>query len=488
VGAERILSVDLGTSSLKAVIYTTEMYPVAISRRRYNDQGDARDAEEWWVAFLDALAELSEGTDFRSIAVIVFSGYNAMIGVDKYDNAVTPVIHYYSDEALNLVKRRYNAEDDDYIFRRAGNPLFYNGMMAHSILWQKSLGLYDDCDCFLYSSGYLAFRLTGKRSIDTTRASLSLLHDNFGANLTWDPDLCKFFGVDQSKLPEIYQPWDIVGGLMQRAASETGLLSGIPVIIGGVDSSCASLGAGMMEQNQAMDVGGSAGGLSMLVSERHPNKGMLTKRSFFQGLWTGSFPLNAYSKLFIWFLSNLAPQWSSEQLMDHIGKATPGCGGLHFLPFINGSRFPYNSSGTRGHFANLTMEHNIGDMARAVAEGLALSCRLMLREISKMGHEPTEIVAVGGDGQNPVWSQVRADVMQKAYTIPDIVESSAYGAAVLGAYGAGIIKDIREFIVKRVVTTDRYHPNRELAATYQQKFSEFIALCNRIYYSEMVTL
>lgn len=449
-----ILGVDLGTSSMKAVLYTQDMQQVYSVRREYvSPGGETVTAEHWWKALLDALSGLEEYTDLSRIACVSFSGYNAFVGVNRRLEPATPVILYYHTAPGFYMKELFSRREQQYVFDRSCTNLFGSGIMAPGIRWLKDHypQAYEASDCFLFSNGFIAARLTGHCTIDASRASLTALHDPRGAKLEWDKELCRFFDIDEHKLPDILNCWEISGHISETAASRTGLSSGIPVVIGSMDSLCAALGNGITDDEQMLDIGGSAGGLACVSSIPRAHKRLYLSRYVLPGRWCNNAPLMSSARLFDWFMQNLAPDWTMEDYMKAAKQSPRFSRGLIFLPYIGGSRYPYWSMDTTGHFLHFSPECTIQDMARAVVEGLSCAYRSILDDLILLGLPmPRWIVAAGGDTRFQTWVQSKADYLRVPYHLADTPEVSAKGAALLGARHLGAIPDLESWLKTHV--------------------------------------
>ncbi len=97
----------------------------------------------------------------------------------------------------------------------------------------------------------------------------------------------------------------------------------------------------------------------------------------------------------------------------------------------------WNADARAGWFG-LTAAHGRAHMARALLEGNAFALRDVLEAIRGAGLAPTELVCVAGGAQGDLLRQIRADVTGLPVTRPDDVETTARGAAMLAAAGAGL--------------------------------------------------
>ena len=480
-----ILGIDLGTSSLKLVVYTDTMDPVtSISQKYAVGKGQDIDASHWWDAFMNALSALKKQIPLSRICCISFSGYNAFAPVDRDLNPTAPSILYYHTGPSELMRRLYTERERDLVFERTCVNMFGTGTLGPAMRWLKetSREAYDRTDCFLNSSGYLAARLTGQKVLDASRASLSALHDPRPEELAWDEEMCRLLEIDRARLPLIRQCWEEAGTVSSEAAALTGLPEGTAVIAGSVDSLCASIGNGIMDESRFLDIGGSAGGLATASSRPHPDKKIYTMRYAFPGLWFVNAPLLSSARLFDWFTQNLAPGWDFPDFMKAVDETAPFCGGVLFLPFVGGARYPYWTTEIDGHFLNFKPDTRIQHMARAVVEGLGCAYRSILDDLVQLGlRKPECIVAAGGDTRFETWVRVRAEFTRTPYHLNDTHEVSGKGAALLGAYHLGSVPDPALWLKKASAGEREILPSPEKADHYEAYYRSYQEACRKLY-------
>ena len=71
--------------------------------------------------------------------------------------------------------------------------------------------------------------------------------------------MCRKLGIPMEFLPEIVSCDTVVGTVTEKAAAESGLLAGTPVVAGGLDAACGTLGAGVIHPGETQEQGGQAG-------------------------------------------------------------------------------------------------------------------------------------------------------------------------------------------------------------------------------------
>jgi xylulokinase len=139
-----------------------------------------------------------------------------------------------------------------------------------------------------------------------------------------------------------------------------------------------------------------------------------------------------------WFRDALAPGVDFADLVAAAAEVPAGSDGLLFLPYLSGERSPHPDPLARGAFVGLTLGHDRRHLTRAVLEGVVFGLRDGLDLMMAAGMPaPTQIRASGGGTASALWCQVLADVLDAEIATVDTTEGAAYGAALLGAVGAG---------------------------------------------------
>ena len=229
-----------------------------------------------------------------------------------------------------------------------------------------------------------------------------------------------------------------------EAAALTGLLAGTPVVIGGGDGACATVGAGAVHPGDAyINIGSSAW---LAVTARRPlldpEMRTFNLAHLDPDLVMALGSMQAAGGAFDW-LERLLRGEAEGDLHDALSLAAasvpPGADGLLFLPYLLGERSPYWNPQARGAFVGLTMTHGRPEMARAVLEGVAFNLRLILDALQAQEIEIPAMRLIGGGARSPLWRQILADVLGLPILLPELVtEATSLGAAIAGGVGVGI--------------------------------------------------
>ncbi|MGN1274242.1 MAG: FGGY-family carbohydrate kinase, partial [Thermoguttaceae bacterium] len=139
------------------------------------------------------------------------------------------------------------------------------------------------------------------------------------------------------------------------------------------------------------------------------------------------------------------------------------------LPYLIGERSPRWDAFARGSFVGLTLDHNRGDMIRAVMEGVAMNLDLVLKVFTKRV-DIQELIAIGGGARTDLWLQIFADVFGKTIVKPNFLEeATSMGAAITGGVGVGLFENF-QVIDRFLQPEESFSPDLEKTAVYDAKF------------------
>ena len=132
---------------------------------------------------------------------------------------------------------------------------------APKLLWIKEHHpeVYKRAYKVLQPKDYAAFLFSGIFATDYSDASATLLFDLAGRR--WATEVITALGLNCEIFPDVYPSTAIIGHVTPAAAIASGLIAGIPVVIGGGDGACATVGAGSVREGDAYAYLGSSLGL-----------------------------------------------------------------------------------------------------------------------------------------------------------------------------------------------------------------------------------
>jgi xylulokinase len=471
VSGEVLLGVDIGTSSSKGILATTNGEVVATIERPHDlslpQPGWAEhDAERiWWADFGAICAELvpRAGTDLAGVCV---SGIGpCLLPTDARGEPLRPAILYGIDtrasREIEELTQQFGAER---ILERCGSPLTSQAI-GPKLAWlrRNEPDVWNRTRRFMMASSFIVHRLTGNYVLDHHSASQCDPMYDISRN-EWIEDWSSQVapGLD---LPELLWPSEVAGRVSAQGSSLTGIRAGTPVATGTIDAWAEAASVGVREPGDVMLMYGS----TMFIVE------VLDRPRSHPKLWgtTGIFPNTsnlaagmATSGSVTAWLRKLAGDPPFEVLLREAGEVPAGSNGLIVLPYFAGERTPLFDSLARGLVIGLTLAHDRGHVYRAILEGTAFGVRHNLEVMAAAGGGGNRLVAVGGGTKGELWIQIVSDVLGRSQEIPKVTIGACYGDALLAGMAAGLIgRDSVWGSIAKVI-----HPRDEPHAAYERLY------------------
>ena len=477
-----LLAIDIGTSSCKLALFREDGTPAGSVTRGYPLYTPApgcveQDADSWWDAVCGGCRELlaQPGIRAEQIAAIGIDGQSwAAIPVDAEGNVLrrTPI---WMDTRAKEVCARYEARiGAERIFQTAGNP-FSPSYTLPKILYfmEHEPELVRRTRAFLQSNSFIDYRLTGVISQDLSQ---SYGYHNFDQHtLQYDDALTQAFGLERRFLLDMVPSQQVIGHVTEAAAACTGLLAGTPVVAGGLDAACSTLGVGVTQPGQAQEQGGQAGGMSICMDRACAHPALILSPHVVGGRWLLQGGTVAGGASLNWFAQQFPPQNETQgvfrRLSEEASAAPLGANGLLFLPYLNGERSPIWNPEACGLFFGASLSTTHADFVRATMEGVAYSLQHNLLCAGQAGAQVGELRATGGSAASEIWCQIKADVTGVSLLVPDSDSSAVTGAAILAGLGVGMFASEEAAVSAFVRTRRRHTPEPEAHETYRQGFS-----------------
>ncbi|HEY3324201.1 MAG TPA: FGGY family carbohydrate kinase [Planctomycetota bacterium] len=496
-----LVGIDLGSTSLKAVVYDVDGKIVASASRpteRFHPDAAHPDWTVWqpeqiWggtaEAAREAVAKLDDPKKIKGVAVTGM-GMDG-VPIDKGGKWLYPFISWLDPRTspqLDWWKANIGAER---VFSIGGNPLWAINS-ALRILWMKEHEpkILARADKWLLIEDFLNFMLSGRRATDFSMASCTLLFDQ--RKLNWSDEMLAASGIDRALMPDAFPAGTVIGEVTAAASKATGIPAGTPVVLGGHDHLCGAIPAGAFKPGVVLDVTGTWEIVSSpipkpVLTPQVGKAGLTIQAHVARGVHMAWASTPAAESL-EWFRNNLTVAPASvpagrdagptvaswETLMTEAAQSPAGANGVMFLPHLSGSTCPIVDPHSRGSFTGLRSMTTRGDMVRAVIEGLDYQFLDMLKSFETgLGMTAQRVIAVGGAIKNAFWMQNKADVIGKAIEVPQLEEATPLGAAILAGIGVGIYKN-EDDAYQRVYKPGKiYEPNPALADTYAQDFETY---------------
>ena len=487
-----LLGIDIGTSACKIVAFNkfgevlyqaTKDYKVYYPQEGWAEQNPL----EWWTAVCDGIKDIiSQGLEPKEVSGIGIDGQSwSAIAIDKQGEVLCNTPIWMDTRAKEICDRLAEKYGEDKFFKVSGNPLKPSYTMP-KVIWYKENKpeIYDNTYKILQSNSYIAYMLTGAVSQEPSQG--------YGWNCfdmeknEWNIALCEEMGVNPDLLPEIVPCHQVVGAITEKASTQTGLPVGVPVVAGGLDAACGTLGAGVIKAGQTQEQGGQAGGMSICLDDYKADIRLIMGMHVVPDLWLlqggtvgGGGAINWYEKEFCHKEREIAKTENGNSFyhMDKGAEEVPaGSDGMVFLPYLAGERSPIWDPNAKGVFYGINFSKTREHFARAVMEGVALSLRHNLEIAENAGAKADVLCAMGGAANSRLWTQIKADVTGKTIVVPSSDTATALGAAILAGVGTGIYKDFEEAVDLTVKVKREHVPNKENAEIYNKAYQTYLEI------------
>ena len=482
---DTLLGIDFGTGGCKVTLMQTDGKILDSGFGEYQSfhpkQGwSEQNPEDWHKVMCGILRGMKERGAFDSAKVLGISldgsTHNAVLLNGKME-VLRPVIMWTDQRSV--------AETEE-LARTHGEMIFKIGYQMPAptwtlpqMLWLKrnEPDLLDKTEHVLFVKDYMRYKLTGDISTDHIEAQGTLFYDM--GKKEWSKELSGLCGIPFNSLPQLRNPRDIAGKISRKAAVETGLPEGIPVVCGCSDSAIEDYAAGAIEAGHCVIKLASAGNVNIMTDGPVPHRKTLTYSHVIPELCYTVTATNSAATCMRWFRDRFCADLSSINTyacMEKEALASPvGAHGLIFHPYLQGERSPYWDSKLRASFTGATSAHQRGDFIRAVMEGVAFSLLDCKRVLDEMGLPLTQLRLIGGGAKSNLWSRIVCDVFGKELLRPEGCDAS-FGAALLAGVGTGVFSNERDAVEKCVRIRDVLSPREEHHLKYAELFKTYLEI------------
>jgi xylulokinase len=456
MSAPLVVGVDVGSQGTCAQALELDGRLVAVSysphELSYPRPGWAeQDCDQWLQALVSTLRRVREACSGRSIAALSFGSQLDGLVAARADGSVLRPALIWCDRRAGAECAAVAARVDPADLRGLTGCNLDPSHVAPKIAWltRHEPDAAAAAAAFLLPGSWVAWRASGVLGVDPSNASSTGLLDP--RSRSWSAGACEAYGVDPARLAPVLEAHAPLGSIEPWLSEATGLEPDTLVVMGCGDEMAATLGGGVVEPGVVCDVLGTAEPVCAVVATPAHDP-------------TGVAELHPHADPDTWLLEN--PGWLSggayRWFRDEFGaiesaraaetgadvydllnalaeQVPPGADGVLWVPALAGAMAPEWNPQARAAWFGLTAAHGRAHLARAVVEGNAFALRDVLEAIAGAGADaPREVVCVGGGARGRLLLQVRASVTGLPVTRPEDVETTARGAAMLAAVGAGL--------------------------------------------------
>ena len=451
--SEFILSIDQGTTGTMVLLMDQELTVRGKGYREFRQIYPKpgwveHDPSDIWTSVLGAIHEAMQasGAEASKIAGIGITNqretnlfWNRKTG-QPYYNAIV-----WQCRRTSGIVEEMKADGHETLFQKRSGLLLDPYFSGTKLKWQLDniAGLRKDVASQKAIAGtvdtFLTWKLTrGSAHVtDVTNASRTLLMNL--ETLSWDDELCSILGVPKTVLPEIRSCSEVYG----HTRSVPGLPDGIPVCGMAGDQQAALFGQACFEEGEAKCTYGTGGFLLMNTGPTPvPSKNRLLTTVAWKVKNTLTYALEGSA-----FIAGSAVKWLRDGLqffdaaseIEALADQVTDSGGVTVVPAFVGLGAPHWRSEARGLISGLTLGTHRAHVARATLEGIALQNVEILQAMIEDSSQPLlQLKVDGGASANNLLMQMQADFLGCRIVRPEMVETTALGAAFLAGLGVGV--------------------------------------------------
>lgn len=483
------MGIDIGTSETKGVLIDGRgriFMQCSTTHGMENPKPNyyEHDAEAvWWKDFCLVSQKLlrESGTDRSRIACVGASTLGSdCLPVDENCRPLRKAILYgidsRSQEEIAWLTKVYGDRKVRELF---GRPIC-SGDVAAKILWIKhhEQDVYERTHKFLTGSSYIAAKLTGRYVLDQFLAQASF-RPLYRMDGSVNEEECSLY-CRSDQLAEALPAYAVAGAVTGKAASETGLMEGTPVITGTGDSAAEAVSTGVLRPGDMMLQFGSTLFMYYCCDRPFRDDRMRGNNYLIPDTFSVAGGTNTAGTLTKWYRDVLYPDLLAlqeqtgrnayEAMLDGIGEIPPGSDGLITLPYFAGERTPLNDPNAKGVIFGLKLSHTRLHLYRSALESVGYSVNQHLEVLRENGFPLKKLMAVGGGAKNLPWMQMVADICGEPVRIAEVTLGAAYGDALMAALGSGGFQSVGELEqmirVRQILTPDK--GRHEIYRHYQE--------------------
>ncbi len=489
-----ILAIDQGTTGTTVLVVDQKLTVRARGYRElpqiYPQPGEVEhDPEAIWASVTGALADALGPMDAERIAAIGITNQRETTLLWERDGGrpVANAIVWQDRRTAPQCAELKAAGHEAFVRAHTGlvlDPYF----SATKIKWllENVTGLRDRAEAGEIAFGtvdtFLVWRLSGGRvhATDVTNASRTLLFDL--ETLRFSDDLCEILDVPAQLLPEVRPS----SGKFAETRGVPGLPDGIPIAGVAGDQQAALFGQDCVDTGDAKCTFGTGAFLLMNVGPRPTlsQRGMLATVAWTlgedvgTGNTVGPVARTAYALEGSAFIAGALVQWLRDGLgiiqkaseVEALARSVPDSGGVTIVPALAGLGAPHWRPEARGLISGITRGTTKAHIARAALEAIALQNVDLLRAMqADAGRGINNLRVDGGAAANDLLMQIQSDLLGMQIFRPEMVESTALGAAKLAARAIGLPRTDRTGETARVRL---FNPNLD-AATREEMLARW---------------
>ena len=440
----RILSVDVGSSSVRAELYDGSGTGLEETETKLDydfeytaDGGATTDADGLIGLVARAIDGALSGVKDAEIAGVAMSTFwHSVLGLDREGDPTTPILTWADRRAAAAARELRGALDEAAVHRRTGCVL-HSSYWPAKLLWLSETlpEAFENTEHWVSPGDFIHARFFGgDHTVGTSMASANGLFDQ--NQRRWDREVIDALPADEAQLPTISD--EPRRGLAGEWAERWPALREVPWFPAAGDGACSNVGSGCTRSDRLALMVGTSGAMRVLWkanSVEIPDGPWCYRADAERFVMGGA--LSDGGNLIEW-LRNTLRLPEPDEAEEILSRMEPDSHGLTFLPLLAGERGPGWADLANGTIAGLSMSGKPEGILRAAMEAVAYRFAIIAETLEEAIPGEKQVVASGGGLINsPTWTGIMADVLGRPVTISGIKEASGRGAALIALEALG---------------------------------------------------
>ena len=453
-----ILALDQGTSSSRAIVFDRKGLIRSVAQREFTQLFPKpgwveHNPHEIWSSQASVIAEAIAAIDINGLNIAGIGITNQRETTIVWDAETEEPVYnaiVWQDRRTSEYCDRLKADGKTEFIREKTGLIIDAYFSATKIKWilDNVAGARERAEkgklMFGTVDTWLIWRLTrGEVHVtDVSNASRTMLFNIH--TLQWDEELLELFDIPASMMPAVKSSSEVYG-----ATKTTIFAHKVPIAGIAGDQQAALFGQMCVEPGSVKNTYGTGCFLLMNSGE----KPILSQNNLITTVaWKIGDKVN-YALEGSIFVGGSVVQWlrdglhviNSSSEVEALASQVPDTNGVYFVPALTGLGAPWWDQYARGTITGISRGTTTAHIARAALEGIAYQTMDITAAMSRDAGVPLrELKVDGGASRNNLLMQFQADILGTKVIRPQVVETTAMGAAYLAGLAVGYWSSIDE--------------------------------------------
>ena len=434
-----LIGMDMGTSSVKAILMTEDGKVQKVSRGAFEytnleNGGVEISAETYAKVCINVIKDLADAAGGDVKAICASSASGNLLVLDKENNPLTGIINWQDKRVGEEAREVFGYLDADTFYKQIGWPFGFKAFPLAQMAYIKKTEpeIIKKAGKVCMSTEYLYFLLTGKWGISSSAGTPFYFIDQ--EKKEYIPHLLETLGVSEDMFPPVMDAAGTLGTITAQMTESTGLKEGTPIVLGTFDHPSAARGVGVFKEGQVLfSCGTSWVALFPIESRDKIADAKMLIDPFLSangGCWAGMTSVASISERIWLYVSHyISDGKDAFNMLSSLAKeCKPGAGGLK----INLREEPNDE---------IALKYTKSQIARAIMEGTVNLLKERLDMLREKGIYASEGIMVGGPSEDPYWIELIEEMCNIKLNVIHGQYAGAVGAATMAGIGCGLYEN-----------------------------------------------